>query len=296
MIWTQRPGEERQAQWRRWFAEHGWIVGDNLDIQFVDFGQEGPQREQRAREIVAREPDVVAGPGGSATRLFQPLTTTVPIVFYNYGADPVRAGWVRSVREPGGNITGTIQRLTELIPKSWQLLKEIRPQATKAAELATREFMEGPWAAQIRELHAYAARSLGFTYAELLFPASSRFGDVKELLKASGAQLLSVSDDVYRLPWMRDLLEHVQAARIPAVYYSSRVMRNGGLLSITPDFQEGERHAVAIIARILGGERPATIPVYETTRYHTALNRRTAEAMGLAIPPAVLVKVDEVVR
>ena len=279
----------------RMFAEHGFVAGRNLVLEFVDvIGSRAPEQEKLAQDVVASRPDVIALPALEPLFLFQRLTRDIPIVFYNYGADPVRVGLVASLRRPGGNITGTTQLLTQMLPKSMALLKELRPRGRHSAMLMTEDAAQAPHIPLLREVHAAAAQELGLTTAEILLPDPASLETVRALV--GKADFLIIDNSVYRMPWMDAFLQHLIEIRTPALYLLTEMVRRGGLLSVTADFAEGQKMGIAIVARILRGESPATIPVHQVTRYRTAINLRTASAMGIEVPPSVVIQANEVIR
>jgi len=280
------------------FAERGWKDGANLSLEFINlFGGPAEERERGAREAVASRPDAFVGPGDAAAPTLTRLTGSIPIVFYNYGASPVRDGLVESLRRPGRNVTGTTQLLTELTPKMWELVKEFRPDAKRAGEVyCTVEGGDERYRPQVREQHAIAARALALSIVEIAVPLRSSLEDACAAVERSRVEIMQVDDSVYRAPWMGGLLKFLERRAIPNAHPFARPVReSGGLLSLTPDFSEGERQAVAIVDRILKGESPATIPVYEVTRYHIAVNARTARAMRLQVPPSILARASEII-
>lgn len=277
----------------REFARHGYVVGRDLDLAFVDVHDAPVDRvDDLVRSIVASRPEVIAMLAGEPIFAFQRLAGPIPFVFYNLGADPVAMGLVKSIARPGGNITGTSHRLLDMVPKFWELLMAFKPGMTRAAMLTTESVGRQKHYPAMLAVARESASRLRFRLSEILVPDEAPFPAVVDAIRRERAEALLWAEGG---SWVHDLIAFAREARLPTAYPSAQLVRRGGLLSITPDMAEGERQAVAIIARILRGERPAEIPVYEATRYHLAVNRRTATAMGLATPASVLLQANEVV-
>ena len=259
---------------RSWFGEHGLVDGRNIEL----VGEPLKGLAQDAME--ARAPVVLA---------------SRPMVFVNFGADPVRYKLVESLRRPGGNVTGTCQQLMSMTPKFFELLKELRPGARRGGVLVPERAVTAEHMVQGREEVGRAATLLGMAIEFVVVPDNPTLAAIRAQIEQARVEVLFVPDELYGLPVMDELMGYLAAARLPGLFLSSAYVRKGGLASITPDEAEGHRMAVEMVARILRGEKPATIPVYQATRYRTAINLRTARAMGIVVPPAVLTRADEVV-
>lgn len=285
---------EGRERLRELFGERGFVVGRDLELSFVNV-HDAPRDdvEPLIRRIVASRPDVIAMLAGDALFLLSQLAGDIPIVFYNLGVDPVAMGLVRSMRSPGGTITGTSHRLTDMVPKFWELLKELQPGMKRGGLLMTRGYVGEKHVPALRQAMEAAASGLGITLVEIVVADEGPFPVVAQAIRRARVDAFLLADTA---SWLDELLAFAQASRTSGIYTSPWFVRRGGLASLSPDFLEGERHAVRIISRILAGESPANIPVYEATRYHLALNLRAAGAMGLVVPPSVLLRADEVIR
>jgi putative ABC transport system substrate-binding protein len=237
---------------------------------------------------------VVMLPGWEAI-LFQRLTREIPLVFVNFGGDPVGTGLVRSLRRPGGNVTGSAQNMMSMTSKLFELLREFRPGGKRGGVLVKESSLRARHMLQGREEIARAGTLLGLDIAAIAVPDDPTMAMAQGALERARPDYLFVTDDLYEKPVLPELIAYLERARIPAVWISRDLVRRGGLVSFTPDVAQGRRNAVEIAARILRGENPGTIPVYQTDRYHVTINRRTADAMGLQVSPALLTRADEVV-
>jgi len=219
-------------------------------------------------------------------------TRTVPIVFPAV-SDPVGAGFVDSLARPGGNATGFMTFEYSLSGKWLELLKQIAPSVTRVAVL--RDATQGSGTSQFAAIQAVAPslrvevnpvnlRDAG--EIERAFTAFARSSNGGLIVPANAAATLH-----------RDLIIALAARhKLPAVYWERFFVADGGLISYGPDYVEQYRRAAGYVDRILKGEKPADLPVQAPTRYETVLNLKTAKALGLDVPAAVLARADEVIE
>lgn len=291
-------GEKGREWLRAEFAALGWVDGRNLSLSFVHI-LEAPKdiAEARARQVVASRPDVISIPGSPELFVFQRLTKEIPVVFENLAVDPVSLGLVESLGRPGGNITGTSHDWKEILAMQWGLLKEIRPTLKRGGVLLAEEWLaeEGfrtTFMPIYRQGWDMAAARLGIEIREIAVAKDAPIASLAVAIRKSRAEAL-----LLMMPTGRsDLIAFLEKAAIPACSGGDGFVRRGGLLSVAPDYDEGVRQGIAIVARILRGESPATIPVYQGTRYPIAVNLRTARAMKITIPQSILLRADLVVE
>ena len=298
VVMAQNLSEASREAYRAEFAKHGWVDGRNLVLSFVDV-RDAPEAlaEARAREVVASRPDAIMMLASAEIVLFKRLTKDIPFVFYNLGVDPAQTGLVESLARPGGNFTGTSHHLGQVHNKAWSMLKEIHPAVARGGEVYFRderygqdELFRKSEAVQRESMQATASR-LGITIQTAFVPREATLAQVVDVIRKSRFDALAIAYDVIELP---GLIAWLEKARIPAFSNVAAFVRKGGLLAVTFDFREGAFQAVAMVARILRGESPATMPIYEGTRYQIAVNLGTARAMGLAIPASVRIQATEV--
>jgi putative ABC transport system substrate-binding protein len=301
VVIAQKANEKSRELWRAEFAKHGWIDGHNLALSFVDI-REAPEAEAeaRAREVIASRPDAILMLASAEVAIFKRLTKDIPFVFYNGGADPARIGLVESLRRPGGNITGTSLHMDQIWPKAWAMLKEIHPAMKRGGVLVDLEDHD-------RRPNEDSSRA-DSVHRESMQAIASRLGiELRDVFVPKGATLVMAMDAIRKsksealrieLSWTKfpGLIASLEKARILTCGYTLAFVRDGGLLAVTFDFDEGKKQAVAIVARILRGESPATIPIYESTRYYVAVNLRTARAMGFTIPASIRIQATEVIE
>jgi len=285
-------GQARFAAFVQGLGELGWTDGRNVRIDIRWAAGDADRFRKYAAELVALAPDVIlTGGSASAVPLLQ-ATRTVPIVFAIV-PDPVGAGFVASLARPGGNATGFTTFEYGIGAKWLQLLKEIAPGVARAAvirDAATPSGM-GTWG---------AIQSVAPSFGVELRPVNVReAGEIERAVAAfarsangglivTGSALAAVH---------RELIVTLAARhKLPAVYFERFFVTAGGLISYGPDFLDQYRRAADYVDRILKGKKPADLPVQAPTKYQLVLNLKTAKALGLAVPPALLARADEVIE
>jgi putative ABC transport system substrate-binding protein len=279
------------ASFQSALRELGWTEGRNLVID-VRWGRGIPERYRvAATELLAFEPDVLFGSGATVRHLLQ-ATRTVPIVFANVN-DPVGGGYVASLARPGGNATGFAGAEYSLSQKWLELLKQIAPTVTRVA--VVREPTAAGGLGQLGALQG-AANALRVELTPI------GVNDVDEMQRAVAAFArvpnggMVVTTTVQTLLRRAVIIGLADRHRLPAVYGNRIFVESGGLISYGPDDSDNWRRAAGYVDRILRGEKPADLPVQAPVKYETVLNIRTAKALGLDVPPQVLVRADEVIE
>jgi putative ABC transport system substrate-binding protein len=270
----------------------GWIEGQNVRIDIRQGAGKADAIRDYAVELAGLAPDVIVAIGGTSTGRLLQATRTVPIVFAIV-PDPVGSGFVESLSRPGGNATGFIQFEYSLSGKWLELLKEIKPGTTRAAVLRDPSVPAGVGQFAVLQSVAPLLRME-------VSPVNVR--DVAEIERAiasfgsAGNGGLIVTSSTPALVH-RDLIVATAAKhRLPAVYAQREFVAGGGLISYAADFSAQFRNAASYVDRILKGEKPADLPVQAPTNYELVINLKTAKALGLALPPAVLARADEVIE
>jgi putative ABC transport system substrate-binding protein len=245
-----------------------------------------------AAELVALAPDVILAVGSPAVAALQQATRTLPIVFVNV-ADPVGAGFVDSLAQPGGNLTGFIVYEYGISAKWLELLKAIAPELKRVAVLRDAAIAAGP--AQFGVIQAAApsfgveVRPVGVRDAgeiERAVTAFARSSNGGLIVTASALAVL------HRQPIIALAARH----KLPAVYYRRYFVTSGGLISYGYDVVEQFRGAAGYVDRILKGATPADLPVQAPTKYELVINLKTAKSLGLEVPPTLLARADEVIE
>jgi putative tryptophan/tyrosine transport system substrate-binding protein len=269
----------------------GWTEGQNVRFEIRQGGGDFDAIRKYAAELASLGPDVILAVGGSATGLLLQATRTVPIVFAIV-PDPVGSGFVESLSRPGGNATGFMQFEYTLSGKWLELLKEITPGVTSVAVL--REHTPAG-VGQFAAIQAVAP-SLRIEVRPInLQNAAEIERDLDTFARLSNAGLIVASSTtalVHRNLIIAIALRH----RLPAVYAQREFVVVGGLMSYAADFSVQFRNAAGYVDRILKGEKPADLPIQAPTKYELVINLKTANALGLPIPPTVLVRTDELIE
>jgi putative ABC transport system substrate-binding protein len=274
-------------------AALGWIDGRNVRVDIRWAGTNADDIRKHAVELAALAPDAIVG--GSGTTTVAPLlqaTRTVPIVFVVV-IDPVGAGFVSSLAHPGGNATGFLIFEYGLSGKWLEVLKQIAPGVKRVAVLRDPTIASG--IGQFGAIQS-AAPSLGMEASPVnVRDAGEIERNIAALARSSnGGVVVTGSPEASR---HRDLIITLAARhRLPAVYPYRSFVTDGGLISYGPDMVDQYRRAAGYVNRILRGEKPADLPVQAPTKYELVINLKTAKALGLEIPAAVLARADEVIE
>jgi putative ABC transport system substrate-binding protein len=270
----------------------GWIEGRNIAFVRRYAAEKYETLPSLAAELVQLHPDVILANGTGAARAAKAATQTVPIVFARV-SDPVGSGLVASLARPGGNLTGLSIEFVDIEGKRLELLMAAVPGAKRVGALWDPNFP-----AADRELKVYesAARSLNLE----LIPAEARgpddFAPALQTLIQEHASALVVVPAITFTEHSPPLLDLAAKARLPAVFYRRELVDDGGFMSYGPNIADMYRRAAAYLDKILKGAEPADLPVEQPTRFELVINLKTAQALGLAIPYALLGRADEVIE
>jgi putative ABC transport system substrate-binding protein len=286
-------GKARLSAFTQALAGLGWTDGRNARIDVRWSGGDINRMRTLAQELVGLQPDIIVTYGTTpGTVTLQRETRTIPIVFANV-ADPVASGLVPRLDRPGGNVTGFATLEATLGGKWLELLSEIAPGLKRAAIMfnpdnaATSVYMPSlETAAQLLKVVPIIAPVHRDVEIE---PAISALG------REPGGGLV-VIPDVFTTAHRAPIISAAARNNVPAVYWQSPFARDGGLLSYGPDPVDNFRRAATYVDRILRGEKPGDLPVQLPTKFEMVVNRKTATALGLAIPPSILLRADEVIE
>jgi len=282
--------------WREGFRQGlqdlGYTEGHNIVIEYR-FAEAHPERLLGlAAELVRLKMDIIAAETTPAGLAAQQATTKIPIVL-TIVADPLKSGLVFSLARPGGNITGLSLQLPDLTPKRIQLLREVVPQVSRvtilwnsASLIATPQF----------EAAEIAARALGIQLEPLGVQGPEDFPRAIQAASRRGQGAVLVLDDFLFTRHMRQLGELTAKSRVPAMYGTTGFAEAGGLVSYGPNYADVSRRAATYVDKILKGAKPADLPIEQPTKLELVINMRTAKALGLTIPPSVLLRADQVIE
>jgi ABC-type uncharacterized transport system substrate-binding protein len=281
------------AAFRDALSETGYIEGQNLTIEYRWADGRFEQLAALAADLVGRNVDLIIASGGNLSALTaKGATSTIPIVFAN-GGDPVEAGLVPSLARPGGNVTGVTFFAIELMPKRLELLSDLVPQARVIALLVN---PSSPNAGRIIGDVQAAARAKGLELHLLKASKESEidaaFADLVEL----HAGALLIGGDAFFTSRRDQLVALISRNAVPAIYDLREFAVAGGLISYGASMAAAYRQAGNYAGRILNGAKPADLPVQQPTTFELVVNLKTAQALGLTVPPSILARADEVIE
>ena len=272
----------------------GYVEGDNVSIEYRWAEAHSGRLPELAAQLVHQQVAVLVSAGGAAAALAaKAATATVPIVFAT-AADPVGLGLVDTLNRPGGNVTGVTSLNEEIVPKRLQLLHELLPSATNMALLVNPAV---PALAEPAALLSRAAADAAGLQLHVLHASSERdFDAVFEKLGQLHADALAIAPDTLFTAKSEQLAALTVRHALPAVYESRRFVAAGGLMSYGSSETEYYRLVGTYTGRILKGEKPADLPVSQSTKLEFIINEKTAKSLGLAIPLTLVGRADEVIE
>jgi len=284
--------QERHAVFLQTLRQLGWTEGGNVRIDARWSGGDPAIARKYAAELVALAPDVIVATGNSGVAPVLQATRSIPVVFVIV-PDPVGAGYVESLAEPGGNATGVMMFEYDLSAKWLELLKRIAPNVTRAAVL--RDAAQTSGIGQFAVIQS-VARSVGIDVKAInLRDAAEIERSVAAFARTPNGGLILTAGNVSAVH--RELIISLAARyKLPATYQERSYAVAGGLVSYGPNFRDQYPRAAGYVDRILKGEKPADLPVQAPTKYELVINLKTAKAMGFTFPPAVLASADEVIE
>ena len=281
------------AAFREGLQQLGWVDGGNLRVDYRwGAGDAERVRKNIGDMLSGPPPDVILASGAAALGPVLQATRTVPIVFANV-ADPVGAGFVDSLARPGGNATGFIQFEYNLSGKWLELLKEIAPSVIRAAILRDPAITAG--IGQFSVIQSVAS-SVGVDVSPInLRDAGEIERAVTAFARSSNGGLI-VTTSALSLRHRKLIIALAERHKLPTVYYRRLYVTDGGLISYGYDIVDQFRRAAVYVDRILKGEKPADLPVQAPTKYELVINLKTAQALGIEVPPTLLARADEVIE
>jgi putative ABC transport system substrate-binding protein len=271
----------------------GWVDGRNVRMDLRWGGGDINRIRALARELVGLQPDIILTGETAATAALQRETRTIPIVFAN-PADPVASGIVARLNQPGGNTTGFASFEATLGGKWLELLSEIAPGLKRAAIMFNPDI--NPASFYFMPSFETAARSLK---VEAITAPVHDDVEIETAIIALGREPgggVVVTADAFVTVHRASIIMAAARNNVPAVYIQSDFARDGGLLSYGPDQVDNWRRAASYVDRILRGEKPGDLPVQFPTKFEMIVNLKTAKALGLTVPPSIMLRATEVIE
>ena len=286
-------GEPRAAAFRRGLQESGYIVGQNVAIEYHWAEQQIDRLPAMAADLVKRRVTVIAAVTTPAVLAAQAATTTIPIVF-EVASDPVRLGLVANLNRPGSNITGVTNLIVEVAPKRLELLHELLPTA-KVMALVVNPDDRALAQAQAREVLS-AARNRGLELHVLNVRSEGDFDAVFADIKRLRVGGLVIGPGSVNLRGINKLAALTVRHAVPAIYQWRAFPVAGGLMSYGSDILDSYRLAGVYTGRVLKGENPAELPVVQASKFELVINLKTAKALGINVPPSMQARADEMIE
>ena len=277
---------------RRMLREIGYVEGKNIAFEDRFADDKLDRLPALADELVRLQVDVLLTPSTPAAIAAKNATRTISIVFLNV-ADPIATGLVDSLARPGGNITGFTTIEPTLAGKRLELLKETVPNLSRVGCFGT---PQNPGSTQEWKESQLSARELGLRLHSMEVSSADKFEDAfKEAAKAHSTAL-AVTLSALLSSNQKRITDLAAKRRLPAIYSRGDFVASGGLMSYGPDQAEPYRRVAVMVDKILKGARPADLPVEQPTKFELMINLKTAKALGLTIPPMVMMRSEKVIK
>jgi putative ABC transport system substrate-binding protein len=292
---TAEDDPQRKKQFARFLdglASFGWLEGRTVRIDYRFAAADAGRYQPLAKELVALQPEVILGVSTPVTAALQRETNAIPIVFLGV-SDPIGSGFAASLARPGGNLTGLMMYDVGIAGKWLAMLKETAPRLARAALVAGPRTTAYDYFVRNAEV---AGSSLGIEIVPTpVADAADIEGGIEAFSRMPNGGLVLPSDSTTFVH--RDLVIALAARHsLPAIYAFRLFVTAGGLMSYGVDLGDPFQQAAYYVDRILRGTKPSDLPVQTPTKYETAVNLKTAKALGLTVPPGLLVAADEVIE
>jgi putative tryptophan/tyrosine transport system substrate-binding protein len=293
---TDPEGKAQFSGFTRELAGLGWTDGHNLRME-IRWGAGSDINRARifAKELVALQPDVILAQGTPGTAAVQRETRTIPIVFVVV-TDPVGDGFVAGLPRPGGNITGFLTSESAITAKMFGLLTEIAPGLNRVAMLFNPDTAPGSGTYYFRDFEGAARSSKVEPIAARARSDAEIEAAITSLGGTSGGGLI-VMPDFFMFNHVDPIILLAARHKVPTIYpWRPVVAKKGAMLSYGPDIKDIVRRGAFYVDQILRGAKPADLPVQVPVKFEMAVNAKTAEGLGLTVPPTLLVVADEVIE
>ena len=283
--------------WPAFFAELrrlGRVEGSNLVVERYSAGGATERHASLAREVVARNPDVIFAVSNTMARNFGEATAAIPIVTMT--TDPISLGLTASLSRPSGNTTGVITDAGIAVwEKRFELLRTIVPEISRAAFLVSRYSWEGSYGHAVREIAPRFGISIFAAMLESPI-VDAEYRRAFAALQKENVTALLVNESAENFGNRQLIVELANTSRLPTVYPYRDYASIGGLVAYATDIKELMRQAATQIEKILNGAKPSDVPYYQATKFELVINLRTAKALGITIQPTLLARADEVIE
>jgi ABC-type uncharacterized transport system substrate-binding protein len=283
----------RPEAFRQGLRELGYVEGQNIVIEWRYAEEKFDRLRELAAELVRLKVDVIVTAAPSPTRAAKEATAAIPIVMGGIGGDPVEAGFFASLARPGGNVTGLTALAQELSDKQLELLKELVPRLSQVAVLGTPTF---PGSTQVATELDRAAGALQVQLHYLDVRGSEDMETAFREARARRADAVLVLASPVLESHRTQVAALAAQHRLPTIYPFREFVEAGGLVSYGVRIADLYHRAATYVDKLLKGAKPADLPVEQPLKFELVLNLKTAQALGLTIPPSVLFRADEVLH
>ncbi len=273
---------------RRYMKAIGWEEGRNIRFLFAWMEARGERAPVLAGELVAQNVDLIVTFGDPAIRAAQRATQAIPIV--GMTDDMVGSGLAASLARPGGNTTGVSILASELDVKRLEVLHEFVPQARRIAVLADSTTIST--SAQL----ASAARDLGVELVRFEVGSPDELARALDIIATAKVEAVNVLASPLLQVSRTQIIARMRDHRLPAIYQWPESVEDGGLLAYGPRQLLCYRHVISLVDKVLRGAKPADLPIEQPSKFELAVNLKTASALGMTIPPTLLLRADEVIE
>jgi putative tryptophan/tyrosine transport system substrate-binding protein len=297
VLWQGDIPRYEQA-FRQGLQEQGYIEGRTILVEYRVVEWHFKRASELAAELVRLDVDLIfasTGPAAQAAQqAVQRANRMTPIVF-GPTHDPVGTGLVISLARPGGNTTGLVLHDPEFRAKHLEILKEAFPHVSRVVGLSSPTWFPG-WGAIALPVMVQAAQALGIEWMRLDVQGPDALENIFNYVRAMDAEAITVPWNPLFIAERRQIVDLVAKSRVPAIYGDALFVEDGGLMAYGPSVADLYRRAATLVAKVLRGTKPADIPVEQPMHLKLLINLKTAEALGLTIPPTLLFQADEVLR
>jgi putative ABC transport system substrate-binding protein len=284
---------DRLRAFRLGLKDVGYVEGENVTIIYRFAEDQNDRLPELAAELVRRQVTVIAASATTAAPAAKAATTTIPIAFVA-AQDPVRLGLVASLARPGGNLTGINFFSSELAAKRLDLLHDLLPRAVRVAVLVNPADAANT-ASTLRDVEA-AARAIGLQVQVLNASTGREINAAFENVGRDRPDALLVGSNTFFNARRIQVVQLAAFHRLPAVYPTRDFVEVGGLMSYGTNVMDAFRQLGIYAGRILKGAKPADLPVVQSSKFDLLINAETARMLGLAVPPMLLARADEVIE
>jgi putative ABC transport system substrate-binding protein len=282
----------RLAAFQQALRELGYLEGQNISIEARYAGGNFQQLPELAAELARVKVDILVVVGAPASRAARSATNVIPIVMVGV-ADPVGIGLVSSLARPGGNLTGLSDFNAGVVAKRLELLKEVVPSATRVVVLLNPTNPSNPFQLKLTQA---AALTLGVTPLPVEAKSAVELDRAFAAMRTERAEAVIVVGDPMFGSQRRRLIDLSAKNGLPAIYSTREYTIDGGLISYGTNLDDLYRPAAVYVDKILHGAKPGDLPIEQPTKFELVINLKTAKALGITIPPSLLLRADQVIE